>query len=113
MKTTVYALEKVHSDYDYEVIGIYDSFEKAKTELIGVLKEKILFYKNEFNKCEDNKEYVGEFITKLKGLIKNVEKATPTPYYTCNQLYISEHTLMAIQNFFIIKKMTIILNEEG
>lgn len=110
METAVYILEDFRTDYEHGVIGVYDSFEKAKEELISILKESIMSYEDKLDECEKNKGHSEELRGYIVRLIKNVEKATPTPYYTCGQLYFNEHTLMAIQEFsFAIRKMTVYL----
>lgn len=97
---TVYALEDFRDDYEHGVIGIYSSFEKAKTGLIEVLKESIMSCEDELDEYEDDSDdeklakELRDRIAELKRMIENVEKAIPNPYYTCGQLYITEHTLM-------------------
>lgn len=96
MKITVYTLEDFRPDYEHGVIGVYGSFEKAKKELISVLKESIMSYQDELDECEDDDEYAEElngYITELKEKIKNVEQVVPTSYYACDQLYITEHSI--------------------
>ena len=96
MEITVYTLEDFRDDYEHGVIGVYDSFEKAKTGLIRVLKESIMSYQDELDECEDDDEYAEELrdsIAELKEKIKDVEQVAPTYYYACNQLYITEHTI--------------------
>lgn len=90
MKNTVYILQ----DYENEIIGIYSSFEKAKKGLIGVIKESIISYKYELNKYEDENVYTVELrrlITELEESIESVQKATPKPYYSYDQLYLTEY----------------------
>ncbi len=94
---TVYALEDFRDDYEHGVIGIYSSFEKAKTGLIEVLKEEIVSCENELDECVNELDkYAKELrssIAKFKEMIKIVQKATPHSYYTCGQLYITEYPL--------------------
>ena len=97
MEIFVYTLEDFRDDHKHGVIGVYDSFEKAKTGLIEVLKEEIMFCENELDEFENNLNvYANELhhsITKLKKMIKNVHKALPNSYYACGQLYITKHVL--------------------
>lgn len=93
----VYTLEDFRDDYEHGVIGVYSSFEKAKVGLISVLKESIMSHEDELDECEDDDEEWAEklrvFIAEAKEAIKNLEKVVPSPYYACNQLYITEHVL--------------------
>lgn len=54
-------------------------------------------FEDELNECkDDDKERAKElrsFIVKDKEAIKNAEKTEVSPYYACNQLYITEHNL--------------------
>ena len=98
VKITVYTLEDFRPDYEHGVIGVYGSFEKAKEELIRVLKESIMSYEDELDAGEDDDddEYAEElrgYIAELKESIKDVEEVMPTSYYACNQLYITEHPI--------------------
>ena len=98
METKVYVLEDFREDYEHGVIGVYTSFEKAKTGLIQVLKESIMSLEDELDECEDDddKEWVEELrgsIDELKESLEDAEKAIPSPYYACGQLYITKHAL--------------------
>lgn len=101
MKITVYTLEDFRPDYEHGVIGVYESFEKAKIALIDILKETIISCEDELDECEEDEEYeyvewtkrLRDSIAELKKMIKNVEKAKPSPYYACNQLYITKYSL--------------------
>ncbi len=97
MEVTVYTLEDFRPDYEHGVIGVYDSFEKAKERLIDELKMSIKLCEDELEIGEDEfDEYDKElldYIAELKEEIKIVQKAIPSPYYSCDQLYITEHTL--------------------
>lgn len=96
---TVYILEDFRDDYEHGVIGVYSSFEKAKAGLIKVLKESIMSCEDELDECEDNSddekwaEELRDHIAEFKRMIENVEKVVSNPYYTCGQLYITEHTI--------------------
>lgn len=96
MKITVYTLEDFRDDYEHGVIGVYSSFKKVKEELISILKESIMSCEDELNEGEDEDEYAEElrgYIAELKEEIKDVEQVVSTSYYTCDQLYITKHTL--------------------
>lgn len=97
METMVYTLEDFREDYEHGVIGVYTSFEKAKMGLIQVLKESIMSLEDELDECEDDDEELAEelrgFIDELKELLEDAEKAMPSPYYVCGQLYITKHAL--------------------
>ena len=97
METAVYILEDFRTDYEHGVIGVYSSFEKAKEGLISVLKESIMSYEDELDAGEDDDdEYAEElrgYIAELKESIENVRKAVPNPYYACDQLYLTKHTI--------------------
>lgn len=97
MEITVYTLEDFRPDYEHGVIGVYDSFEKAKEGLIDELKISIKLWEDELKVGEDefdeyDKELQG-YIAECRKLIECVQKAMPSPYYSCDQLYITEHTL--------------------
>lgn len=97
MEITVYTLEDFRDDYEHGVIGVFGSFEKAKMELIQILKESIMSHEDELDECEDEDgewaEELRGFIAEDKEAIKIVEKAIPNPYYACGQLYITEHII--------------------
>lgn len=97
MEIIVYTLEDFRDDHEHGVIGVYDSFEKAKTGLIEILKEEIMSCEDELDECENElDEYAKELrnsIGGLKEMIKNVWKALPNPYYACGQLYITKHII--------------------
>ena len=97
METKVYTLEDFREDCEHGVIGVYISFEKAKTGLIQVLKESIMSLEDELDECEDDDEEWAEelrgSIDELKESLEDAEKAMPSPYYVCGQLYITKHTL--------------------
>lgn len=85
MKITVYTLEDFRDDYEHGVLGVYESFEKAKEGLISVLKESIMSREDELDECEDD-EYAEELrgsIAELKEDIKDAELLVPTPYFGC------------------------------
>lgn len=95
MEKIIYELGDYSKGFEDGTIAFYKSFESAKMGLIDILKESAESYENELDRCE-NTEYAKEldgFIAELKEKIKNVEKATPTHFYTCSQFYISKDIL--------------------
>lgn len=100
METAVYVLEDFRDDYEHGVLGVYSSFEKAKEGLIGALKASIMSYEDELDagdEDDDDDGYTEElrgYIAELKESIENVQKAVPNPYYACDQLYITKHTVI-------------------
>ncbi len=98
----VYVLEDFRADYEPGVIGVYDSFEKARDALIAILKNSLSTAIEEletFNEidCQDDwdREYIKDlnsFIARMNESIE-VAKQLVGPYATMNSLYITKHVL--------------------
>lgn len=99
----VYTLEDFRDDYEHGVIGVYDSFEKAKSALISILKESLSSAIEELEtfdepNCQDG-DWDSECIKNLNSFIaqlnKNIEiaKQLTDPYASVNSLYITKHIL--------------------
>ena len=95
MEKIIYELGDYSKGFEDGTIAFYKSFEDAKMELIDTLKESIVSYENELDRCE-NAEYTQKLcgsIAKLREDIKRAEMATPTNFCTFNQFYISKSIL--------------------
>lgn len=98
----IYTLEDFRDDYEHGVIGVYDSFEKARDALINILKDSLSTAIEELERvnevdCQDDwdREYIKDLYSFIARMNESIEiaKQLTGPYATVNSLYITKHVL--------------------